>query len=117
MIGSSSSADHAIPFYFQTDNDSYYGFMEIGRNECDFLVDDVHRPASALCTGSKVHVLYEVTFHASNGRVRILLDGNVATDMTGQTIAPASGFSFGIGLDVAGTHPSIAATYDNVTLR
>jgi hypothetical protein len=116
-FGPSQSADHVNLFYFETSTDDYDGFIEVARNECAFLVNDVHYEAPQLCSGTKVHVTYEVNFAASSGRVRIGVGGVSVADATGVTISPPSTFSFGFGLALKGTYPAMAAAVDNVTVR
>jgi hypothetical protein len=116
-FGSNQSADHVNPFFFETSKTDYYGFIEVARNECAFIVNDAHYDAPSLCAGSKVHVSYEVTFGSTNGRVRIAVGGVSVADATSVTVAAPSTFTFGFGLGLKGTYPTMAVAVDNVTVR
>jgi hypothetical protein len=116
-FGAAAPTNHVNLFQFTPPNSAVTAFIEIGRNGCDFLVADVHHPAGLLCGGDKVHVVFEVTFDATNGRVKVSLnDTPIAEDAALALPAPPS-VTFAVGLNLTGTYPAMTATFDNVTVK
>jgi hypothetical protein len=67
--------------------------------------------------GEKVHLVFEVTFDATNGRVKVTLNDTPIADDAALALPPPPSVTFGIGLDLKGTYPAMTATFDNVTVK